>query len=138
MANGSPHKRKARSKTTTTDVHLGSGNVFADLGVPYPEQSLVRARQSLDQQLAAGDSARRRAEEEMMRLRAEVGKAQAGGEGSRAVLDSLRRALKTADFPMPQHSSTVTPVDRFGGCRAKVGWRGASETRPRRSCGRRA
>jgi len=61
------------------------------------EQSLVRARQSLDQQLAAGDSARRRAEEEMMRLRAEVGKAQAGGEGSRAVLDSLRRALKTAE-----------------------------------------
>jgi len=33
----------------------------------------------------------------MMRLRAEVGKAQAGGEGSRAVLDSLRRALKTAE-----------------------------------------
>src|SRR5206468_5442768 len=29
------------------------------------EQALVRARQSLDQQLAAGDSARRRAEEEM-------------------------------------------------------------------------
>jgi pSer/pThr/pTyr-binding forkhead associated (FHA) protein/S1-C subfamily serine protease len=61
------------------------------------EQALVRARQSLDQQLAAGDSARRRAEEEMIRLRAEVGKAQAGGEGSRAGLDSLRRALKLAE-----------------------------------------
>jgi hypothetical protein len=33
------------------------------------EQSLVRARQSLDQQLASGDSARRKADEEMQRLR---------------------------------------------------------------------
>ena len=61
------------------------------------EQALVRARQSLDIQLAAGDSARRKAEEEMNRLRAEVGKAQVGGEGSRATLDSLRRALKSAE-----------------------------------------
>ena len=60
------------------------------------EQSLVRARQSLDQQLAAGDSARRRAEDDMTRLRAEVSKAQAG-EGSRAALDSLRRALRGAE-----------------------------------------
>lgn len=60
------------------------------------EQSLVRARQSLDQQLAAGDSARRRAEEDMTRLRTEVSKAQAG-EGSRAALDSLRRALRGAE-----------------------------------------
>src|SRR5919201_2723770 len=60
------------------------------------EQALVRARQSLDQQLAAGDSARRKAEEEMTRLRAEVAKAQSG-ESSRAVLDSLRRALRVAE-----------------------------------------
>ena len=60
------------------------------------EQSLVRARQSLDQQLAAGDSARRRAEDEMTRLRTEVSKAQSG-EGSRAALDSLRRALRGAE-----------------------------------------
>lgn len=60
------------------------------------EQSLVRARQSLDQQLAAGDSARRRAEDDMTRLRAEVSKAQSG-EGSRAALDSLRRALRGAE-----------------------------------------
>ena len=61
------------------------------------EVALTRARQSLDQQLAAGDSVRRRAEEEMTRLRAEVGRAQAGGDGSRAALDSLRRALRTAE-----------------------------------------
>ena len=60
------------------------------------EQSLVRARQSLDQQLAAGDSARRRAEDDMTRLRSEVSKAQTG-DGSRAALDSLRRALRTAE-----------------------------------------
>ena len=60
------------------------------------EQSLVRARQSLDVQLAAGDSARRKAEDDMTRLRAEVGKAQSS-EGSRAALDSLRRALKAAE-----------------------------------------
>ena len=60
------------------------------------EQSLTRARQSLDQQLAQGDSARRRAEDEMTRLRAEVSKAQAG-DGSRAALDSLRRALRGAE-----------------------------------------
>lgn len=60
------------------------------------EQSLLRARQALDLQLSAGDSARRRAEEEMMRLRAEVGKAQAG-DASRAALDSLRRAWKAAE-----------------------------------------
>lgn len=60
------------------------------------EQSLTRARASLDQQLAQGDSARRRAEDEMTRLRTEVSKAQAG-DGSRAALDSLRRALRGAE-----------------------------------------
>lgn len=61
------------------------------------EVALQRARQSLDQQLAAGDSVRRRAEEEMTRLRAEVSRAQAGGDGSRAGLDSLRQALRAAE-----------------------------------------
>lgn len=60
------------------------------------EESLTRARQSFSQQLAEGDAARRRAEEDMLRLRTEVGKAQSG-EGSRAALDSLRRALKGAE-----------------------------------------
>jgi S1-C subfamily serine protease len=60
------------------------------------EQSLVRAQQSVDQQLAQGDAARRKAEDEMARLRSEVGKAQAG-DGSRAALDSLRRALRGAE-----------------------------------------
>lgn len=74
------------------------------------EQALVRARQSLDVQLAAGDSARRRAEEEMTRLRAEMGKAQAGGEGSRAALDSLRRALKGAEDRANEVASQVRAV----------------------------
>lgn len=60
------------------------------------EVALQRARQSLDQQLASGDSARRRAEEEMIRLRAEMARAQAA-DGSRATFDSLRRALRMAE-----------------------------------------
>jgi len=60
------------------------------------EQSLLRARESLNGQLASADSAGRHAEQEMVRLRAELGKA-SGSEGSRARLDSLRRALKAAE-----------------------------------------
>ncbi len=61
------------------------------------EEALSRARQSMNQQLADGDVARKKAEEDMIRLRVEVTRAQAGGEGSRAALDSLRRALKGAE-----------------------------------------
>jgi pSer/pThr/pTyr-binding forkhead associated (FHA) protein/S1-C subfamily serine protease len=89
----------ARSSSAPRAVVDSLRNALADASrrTGVLEQALVRARQSLDQQLAAGDSARRRAEEEMIRLRAEVGKAQAGGEGSRAGLDSLRRALRLAE-----------------------------------------
>lgn len=75
-----------------------------------PEQALARARQSLDQQLAAGDSSRRRAEQEMTRLRAEVGQAQAGGAGSRAALDSLRRALKDVEMKAADVASQIRAV----------------------------
>jgi S1-C subfamily serine protease len=61
------------------------------------EEALTRARQSMNQQLADGDAARKKAEDDMIRLRVEVTRAQAGGEGSRAALDSLRRALKGAE-----------------------------------------
>jgi S1-C subfamily serine protease len=73
------------------------------------EQSLTRARQSLDQQLASGDSARRKADEDMQRLRTEVTKAQSG-EGSRAALDSLRRALRTAEERSNEVASQVRAV----------------------------
>ena len=88
----------ARSSSAPRAVVDSLRNALADAArrTGVLEQALVRARQSLDQQLAAGDSARRRAEEEMTRLRAEVAKAQSG-EGSRAALDSLRRALKAAE-----------------------------------------
>ncbi|MEK7402533.1 MAG: FHA domain-containing protein [Gemmatimonadota bacterium] len=61
------------------------------------EEALTRARQSMNQQLAEGDASRKKAEEDMVRLRTEVSRAQSGGEGSRAALDSLRRALKGAE-----------------------------------------
>ena len=83
------------------------------------EQSLVRARQSLDQQLAAGDSARRRAEAEMTRLQVEVGKAQSG-EGSRAALDSLRRALRSAEEKANDVATQMRAVRGGGTTLAKV------------------
>ncbi|HEX7939368.1 MAG TPA: FHA domain-containing protein, partial [Gemmatimonadaceae bacterium] len=61
------------------------------------EEALTRARQSMNQQLAQGDASRKKAEEDMIRLRTEVARAQTGGEGSRAALDSLRKALKGAE-----------------------------------------
>ena len=73
------------------------------------EQSLVRARQSLDVQLASGDSARRRADEEMTRLRVEVAKAQSG-DASRAALDSLRRALRSAEQRADEVATQVRAV----------------------------
>jgi pSer/pThr/pTyr-binding forkhead associated (FHA) protein/S1-C subfamily serine protease len=83
------------------------------------EQSLVRARQSLDQQLAAGDSARRRAEDDMTRLRSEVSKAQAG-DGSRAALDSLRRALRSAEDKANDVATQMRAVRGGGSTLAKV------------------
>ena len=83
------------------------------------EQSLVRARQSLDQQLAAGDSARRRAEDDMTRLRTEVSKAQAG-DGSRAALDSLRRALRSAEDKANEVATQMRAVRGGGSTLARV------------------
>jgi pSer/pThr/pTyr-binding forkhead associated (FHA) protein/S1-C subfamily serine protease len=60
------------------------------------EVALLRARESLNQQLAAGDSARRAAEEETNRLRAELGRATDMSTPIQSV-DSLRRALKVAE-----------------------------------------
>jgi pSer/pThr/pTyr-binding forkhead associated (FHA) protein/S1-C subfamily serine protease len=73
------------------------------------EQALARARQSLDQQLATGDSAQHRAEVDIDRLRAEVGKAQSVG-GSRVALDSLRRALRDAEGRAAEVSSHIRAV----------------------------
>jgi pSer/pThr/pTyr-binding forkhead associated (FHA) protein/S1-C subfamily serine protease len=83
------------------------------------EQSLVRARQSLDQQLAAGDSARRRAEDDMTRLRNEVAKAQAG-DASRAALDSLRRALRSAEEKANDVATQMRAVRGGGSTLARV------------------
>jgi pSer/pThr/pTyr-binding forkhead associated (FHA) protein/S1-C subfamily serine protease len=73
------------------------------------EQALARARQSLDQQLATGDSARHRAEVEIDRLRAEVGQAQSVG-ASRVALDSLRRVLREAEGRAAEVSSHIRAV----------------------------
>jgi len=60
------------------------------------EASLQRAQASLNQQLAAGDSARRQAQAELQRLRGELSRA-TGEQVSGALLDSLRRALRSAE-----------------------------------------
>jgi len=74
------------------------------------EESLTRAKQSLNQQLAVGDVARKKAEEDMVRLRTEVGRAQSGGEGSRAALDSLRKALRGAEDKATDIASQLRTV----------------------------
>lgn len=61
------------------------------------EESLKRARSSLDVQLVAADSVRRAAERELIRLRQEMSNAEATGATSRAVLDSFQRAFKAAN-----------------------------------------
>lgn len=81
------------------------------------EVALTRARASLDQQLAAGDSARRRAEEEMTRLRAEMSRAQAGGGGS---LDSLRRALQGAESRYADIQSQIRTIQNSNASLAEV------------------
>lgn len=73
------------------------------------EEALTRARESLNQQLAAGDSARRQAEEELSRLRVEMTRAQGGGE-SRATLDSLRRVLRDAESRAADVASQLRAV----------------------------
>jgi pSer/pThr/pTyr-binding forkhead associated (FHA) protein/S1-C subfamily serine protease len=59
------------------------------------EVALMRARESLDQQIASRDSTRRVAEQEMTRLRAELGRN--GTEIPSNSVDSLRRALRNAE-----------------------------------------
>jgi pSer/pThr/pTyr-binding forkhead associated (FHA) protein/S1-C subfamily serine protease len=80
------------------------------------EESLKRARSSLDVQLVAADSIRRAAEQDLVRLRQQIASAEATGASSRAAMDSLQRsaraledrakemsdqqrAMKGADFP---------------------------------------
>jgi S1-C subfamily serine protease len=73
------------------------------------EQSLARAKQSLDQQLSSADQARKKAEDEMTRIRSEMAKAQSA-ELSRDALDSLRRALKAAEDRANDVASQVRAV----------------------------
>jgi predicted XRE-type DNA-binding protein len=48
MPNGSTEKGSADMARTTTIAHQkSSGNVFADLGLPHPEQELLKARLTL-------------------------------------------------------------------------------------------
>ena len=80
------------------------------------EESLQRARSSLDVQLVAADSIRRAAEQELGRLKQQIASAEQTGASSRAAMDSLQRtaraledrakemsdqqrAIKGADFP---------------------------------------
>jgi pSer/pThr/pTyr-binding forkhead associated (FHA) protein/S1-C subfamily serine protease len=72
------------------------------------EEALTRARSSLNEQLAAGDAARRRAEEDLQRLRTEVSQAQSGG--GRASLDSLRRMLRDAESKATEVANQLRAV----------------------------
>jgi pSer/pThr/pTyr-binding forkhead associated (FHA) protein/S1-C subfamily serine protease len=81
------------------------------------EESLRRARASLDEQLVAADSIRRAAEQDLARLRQQIASAEQSGANSRATMDSMQRmaralevrakemsdqqrAMKGADFPL--------------------------------------
>jgi pSer/pThr/pTyr-binding forkhead associated (FHA) protein/S1-C subfamily serine protease len=71
------------------------------------EESLKRAKSSLDTQLSGADSMRRDAEQELSRLKVQVAAAQATGADSRAVLDSLHKSLKAADDRVKEVSGQV-------------------------------
>jgi pSer/pThr/pTyr-binding forkhead associated (FHA) protein/S1-C subfamily serine protease len=60
------------------------------------EEALVTAQQSLSRELAMGDSLRRQAQAELARVRAELGRAQGGGQPT-ARMDSLLDALRAAE-----------------------------------------
>src|SRR6266851_7060529 len=45
MRNGVENKKtKAKSKTSRLEIEASSGNVFADLGFPNPEEALLKAQ----------------------------------------------------------------------------------------------
>lgn len=71
------------------------------------EESLKRAKSSLDVQLSGADSMRRAAERELNRLKTEVASATATGADSRAVLDSLNRLAKAAGDRVKEVSGQV-------------------------------
>ena len=60
------------------------------------EQALITAQESLNRELALGDSLRRQAQSDLVRLRADLGRAQ-GGQQSTAQLDSLLEAVRAAE-----------------------------------------
>lgn len=74
------------------------------------EESLKRARSSLDVQLVSADSMRRVAEQDLIRLRQQMTNAEATGVTSRAVLDSLQRSLKAADDRVKEVSGQVRAI----------------------------
>ena len=71
------------------------------------EESLNRAKVSLDAQLIGADSMRKAAQQELTRLKAQVTAAEATGAASRAVLDSLHRTLNAADERVKEVSGQV-------------------------------
>lgn len=102
----------ARASSAPRSIVDSLRNALADASrrTGLLEVALTRAQQSLDQQLAQGEAARRGAEEEMNRLRAEVGRAQSGGLGSRSLLDSLSRALRLAEDRATEITNTLRTV----------------------------
>jgi pSer/pThr/pTyr-binding forkhead associated (FHA) protein/S1-C subfamily serine protease len=60
------------------------------------EEALVTAQQSLNRELAMGDSLRRQAQADVARFRAELGRAQGGGQTSVSI-DSLIEAVRAAE-----------------------------------------
>jgi pSer/pThr/pTyr-binding forkhead associated (FHA) protein/S1-C subfamily serine protease len=71
------------------------------------EESLNRAKTSLDGQLKSADSIRQAATAELKRLKDQVSAAEATGADSRAVLDSLHRTLRAADERVKEVSGQV-------------------------------
>jgi S1-C subfamily serine protease len=73
------------------------------------EASVERAQASISQQLAAGDSLRRAAQQELSRVRTELNRAAAAGTPA-ALLDSLRQAVRAAEDSAAAIAARVNAV----------------------------
>jgi putative serine protease PepD len=89
---------RAREGAAPAAVMDSLRQALADAGARTDalEEALVTAQQSLSRELAMGDSLRRQAQADLARVRAELGRAQGGGQTS-VSMDSLIEAVRAAE-----------------------------------------
>jgi S1-C subfamily serine protease len=88
---------RARDGAAPADVLDSLRQALADAGARTDalEEALVTAQQSLNRELAMGDSLRNQAQADLARVRAELGRAQ-GGDQTSSSMDSLIEAVRAA------------------------------------------